>query len=779
MFSNRFQQLGLRNQILLLTLCLVITTVSILTLSYWFQSAAQSKSQITRHMDNAENVINQYLSAKENLLITASQGVTADFAFKKALAIGDIDTKKSVLDNFGQRINADLMAFVDQNKQLDAVGLASIGNKEALDKVIDKIAFSRTDSQLTYIDNAIYQIIIIPIEAPRIIGYSIVGFKLDNSTMKELAQLTGLSATILHNDELISTSFDNHIFAANLIKSDSQESFEWQENHFKNRKVFLRQFANITIVLSESLAEEKKELNQLLISLIAIACVIILLSILLSSWISSRIINPLSDLIDVTKRLAKGDFSITEIKASSSPEIKELNNAFVAMERAIATRESEIKYQAEHDKLTNLFNRGHMIKLIEEDLSQNTKFILIGINIRQFSQVNDTMGPQTGDQVLQLVAMRLTHHLTKLENDDRILAARLGGDDFLISVRYRVENEISHIVDDVDANLRRPYTFNELTLNLNFRVAVLVELDHQTSPDVLVRRVAIAMGNAKSEQSRVRYYKQGEDEAYLSRLQLLEELRIVLEQDDGQLFLTYQPKLELVNNRVNKAEALIRWINKEGEFINPEMFIDLAEQSGLIVTLTRWVIRQVVKQLSEWQGMGHSFKVAINMSAQDIQHSQFVNYLLDQVSTHNVSAAQIIIELTERDLMDNEELVVERLTYLKSLGFEISVDDYGIGQSSLSKLKQLPIDELKIDKSFVMKLDQSETDQDIVSSTIALGHKLGLRVVAEGVENAESLQLLRTFGCDHIQGYFLSRPIKPDEFIKWYTAYETDTHIHT
>jgi EAL domain-containing protein (putative c-di-GMP-specific phosphodiesterase class I) len=375
--------------------------------------------------------------------------------------------------------------------------------------------------------------------------------------------------------------------------------------------------------------------------------------------------------------------------------------------------------------------------------------------------------------------MRLTHHLTKLENDDRILAARLGGDDFLISVRYRVENEISHIVDDVDANLRRPYTFNELTLNLNFRVAVLVELDHQTSPDVLVRRVAIAMGNAKSEQSRVRYYKQGEDEAYLSRLQLLEELRIVLEQDDGQLFLTYQPKLELVNNRVNKAEALIRWINKEGEFINPEMFIDLAEQSGLIVTLTRWVIRQVVKQLSEWQGMGHSFKVAINMSAQDIQHSQFVNYLLDQVSTHNVSAAQIIIELTERDLMDNEELVVERLTYLKSLGFEISVDDYGIGQSSLSKLKQLPIDELKIDKSFVMKLDQSETDQDIVSSTIALGHKLGLRVVAEGVENAESLQLLRTFGCDHIQGYFLSRPIKPDEFIKWYTAYETDTHIHT
>jgi EAL domain-containing protein (putative c-di-GMP-specific phosphodiesterase class I) len=169
--------------------------------------------------------------------------------------------------------------------------------------------------------------------------------------------------------------------------------------------------------------------------------------------------------------------------------------------------------------------------------------------------------------------------------------------------------------------------------------------------------------------------------------------------------------------------------------------------------------------------MGYQFKVSINLSAQDILDDQFVDYLLTTVKNHDVATTQITIELTERDIAENESLVVTRLSHLKSLGFVISVDDYGIGQSSLAKLKSLPVDELKIDKTFILALDQCQKDQDIVSSTIFLGHKLGMSVVAEGVENKESLALLKDFKCDYAQGYYLSKPVTAEKFIEWYETY--------
>ena len=185
-----------------------------------------------------------------------------------------------------------------------------------------------------------------------------------------------------------------------------------------------------------------------------------------------------------------------------------------------------------------------------------------------------------------------------------------------------------------------------------------------------------------------------------------------------------------------------------------------------------WVIKNVAIQMEKWNEIGLSIRVSVNLSAQDIQHPEFVDYLLSTIEKYNVSPNQLTLELTERDLAENEEIVVQRLSHLQSLGFQISVDDYGIGQSSLSKLKSLPVDELKIDKCFILSLEACAKDQDIVSSTISLGHKLNMQVVAEGVENKESLALLASYGCEYAQGYYISRPVDADTFVEWYNNYE-------
>ncbi|MFC3122510.1 bifunctional diguanylate cyclase/phosphodiesterase [Agaribacter flavus] len=769
----QIKRLSLNAQITLLSVCLVVITAGILMSAYWLQTANYSQNQIERRLQSAENVINQYLFAKASILETASRVLTADFGFKQAVATKDSATIQSVLFNHGQRIEADLMVLVDTEGHVLSTSSVVDLPIESLQHAVQALSFDLQSTQILVIDEKVYQLILLPVKAPRTIAYSLIGFKIDSLALQELKRLNDIDVTLVADEQVLYSSLPSISQASQNVNSPQlDDKGFWRQNNFANTAIQFAKDDSVYAVLSASLEAEKKEFEQLIRSMLLMGSAIVLVSVVLSRLLSLRITTPLSKLIDITKKISRGNFSIQEKAQSSSLEFSELNKAFFRMGEAIQQREGEIKYQAEHDALTGLFNRSMLLSNIDRALEQEKDFLIVGVNIRQFAQVNDTMGPQAGDECLRFVAQRLQQYLTRFSDSEFAYAARIAADDFLISIPIVSESEVSYIVHDLNGTLSRPYTLNDLTINLNFRLGVTSTLACTCNAETLLRRVAIAANFAKTEQSRIRYYVHGEDEAYLARLQMLEELKDAINNDDGELFFNYQPKLDLSENKVNKAEALIRWINKNGEFVNPEVFIGLAEQSGLIVTLTRWVITKVIEQLADWQTQGHIINVSINLSAQDIQHPDFVDFLLQQIALFKVSASQITLELTERDLVENEELVVERLTYLKSLDFDVSVDDYGIGQSSLSKLKRLPIDELKIDKSFIMKLDQSETDQDIVSSTIALGHKLGLRVVAEGVENKESLQLLREFDCNLVQGYFVSRPLKAKEFIDWYLSYE-------
>lgn len=233
----------------------------------------------------------------------------------------------------------------------------------------------------------------------------------------------------------------------------------------------------------------------------------------------------------------------------------------------------------------------------------------------------------------------------------------------------------------------------------------------------------------------------------------------------------YQPKVDLHSQSITQVEALIRWIHKDLGFIPPDDFIGLAESSGMMPDLTRWVLTSVASQIKIWRQQHVNVVVAVNLSAHDIAHDGLPGFIIQLLAEHQLTAGDLMLEITESAVMENPNQAIEVLKQFKSLGLDLSIDDFGTGYSSLSQLKSMPVDELKIDQSFILNLETSKDDQIIVQSTIQLGHNIGLRIVAEGVETQGAWHLLEQWGCDKLQGYFISRPMPANDFIKWHTDY--------
>ena len=410
---------------------------------------------------------------------------------------------------------------------------------------------------------------------------------------------------------------------------------------------------------------------------------------------------------------------------------------------------------------------GSITIQLAKQLTKDRCYTLVAIDIKGLRHINDKLGPQVGDECLIAVANRIRQFSDELGG----FHARIGGDEFLTVYPSVEANQVKCAVADLIEQLQAPYQIKSLKISLRFNAGIVQYPGQGVKADDLMRRVLIAVDAATTSQQSLYYYQDGEDEAHLDRLIMLDELKQAIDDDNGQLFMTYQPKLNIKSQKIDKVESLIRWQRDDGSWVSPEVFIDLAEQSGVIVDLTAWVVKTVVTQVARWQEQDIIMQAAINVSAQDIAFPSFFSHLAKQLKENDVNGQLITIELTERDMIENEEQGIKALENLKSLGVKISLDDYGVGQTSLGRLKLLPIDELKLDKCFILQLEQSKQDQYIVESTINLGHQLGFSVVAEGVENKASLDFLKLMKCDYAQGYYLSRPLKSEQFLQWLEVY--------
>lgn len=424
-----------------------------------------------------------------------------------------------------------------------------------------------------------------------------------------------------------------------------------------------------------------------------------------------------------------------------------------------------LRHQALHDALTDLPNRVMLQARLEESIparrdTDRTALLLLDLN--HFKDVNDTFGHAAGDRLLKQVATRLTNCLRQNEGD---LVARLGGDEFAILLTNADETAARVVAARIAASLDQPFLVHEQELLLGVSIGIALYPDHGDDGETMLRYADIAMYVAKRGDQSIVLYAREHDLHSPDRLVLLNDLRRAIEDDE--LVVYYQPKVLLATRQVVGVEALVRWPHPTHGHVPPDTFIPLAESIGLIKQLTWQVLEKALRQHCHWRASGLTLDIAVNLSPSSLRDPRFVETIIALLLLYNVQPARLRLELTENAIMSDHVHAAAVLRRLMAHGVHISIDDFGSGYSSLLYLKQLPVDELKIDKLFVQQMSTTESDTTIVATTIDLAHKLGLHVVAEGVEDGATMNLLSGMGCDVVQGYYIAPPLSIEVLDAW------------
>jgi diguanylate cyclase (GGDEF)-like protein len=425
------------------------------------------------------------------------------------------------------------------------------------------------------------------------------------------------------------------------------------------------------------------------------------------------------------------------------------------------------QYEAQHDALTGLPNRSLFAERVEQVLDNSPpggRVAVMLVDLDGFKEVNDTLGHHTGDAVLREVARRLA----PLGSDDN-LVARLGGDEFSVLIGSAPDDEaLSGIANGIVSSVAEPLEADGLLLDVRASLGVAVSPVHSQDASGLLRRADIAMYSAKGSGGGAKFYDKAEDRSTLRRLRLATELRRAIEQRE--LDVWYQPVVRLSTGAVMGCEALLRWSHDQFGPISPTEFIPVAESAGLIDQLTWWVLETALAQVKLWRQLVPDLGISVNLSARSLMSMDISLRLADLLSQVGLRPGALTLELTESSAMVDPQNSERVLRSLQSIGVKLSIDDYGTGFSSLSRLKDLPFHELKIDKSFVKEMIRDKSDEAIVRSTIELTRYLGRTVTAEGVEDQATLQRLESLGCDAVQGFFLAKPLPATQCEAWLIA---------
>lgn len=490
------------------------------------------------------------------------------------------------------------------------------------------------------------------------------------------------------------------------------------------------------------------------------------LLILLST--EQLVFKPIATIAQALKAEAFGK-TVDLLPMVHSKETQDLIDAFGEMRKQVHNRQADLEYQTLHDALTGLPNRVLLQISLEQMLKsaqrKNQPLSLFILDLNRFKEINDTLGHNTGDHILKEVGQRLLRCLRK---DD--LVARLGGDEFAILLPESNEQQAIVVANNITAAIAEVFTFEELQLYTGISIGIAIYPLHGLEASTLIQRADVAMYVAKDAQQPYSVYDERNDEYTTHRLALITDLRDALE--NNSLTLHYQPKLDLKSGRIISAEALLRWKHSSFGDIPPTQIITLAEQTGMITDVTYQVLENAIAQCAQWIVNGLEINVAVNLSVHILRDAGFTAKVSDLLHRYTLPAKQLTLEITESAMMANPVRVVDIVNELNIIGVVLSIDDFGTGFSSLSYLKRFDVDELKIDKSFVQELTSNDSDRVIVHSTIELAHNLGLYVIAEGVEDAETQLLLEQLGCDAIQGYYLGRPMTEPNLVKFITRYD-------
>lgn len=494
-------------------------------------------------------------------------------------------------------------------------------------------------------------------------------------------------------------------------------------------------------------------------------------------------VEELSKLILLRKQAEKAlEKARDELEDKVKARTRELVSINKQLRKEIEERkkvEKEIRYLAFYDGLTGLANRmlfmDRLNEAIKKAVRKKSRFALLFLDLDHFKRVNDTLGHQAGDVLLQGVAENIRKFVRKSDSATRLtplkkrdlLVARLGGDEFSILISdirepdnaARVARRLLNII---------PATYqldgHEVSVTTSIGISIFPE-DGKTAEDLL-KHADTAMYYAKSRgRNSYQFFRETMNQAVLERFSIERDLKKALE--NGEFILYYQPKLRLSDKKITSAEALIRWHHPRQGMVPPAKFIPIAEESKIIIDINRWIFKEACRQVKKWKRSGRDdLFVSVNLSGYKLNSQNIVKYLKDTITSVGLDSKSIEIEITENILLKETKETIFTLNAIKALGFKIAMDDFGTGYSSLSYLTTFPVDTLKIDRSFVMNAMSEQNNQVIIKAIIAMGQSLGKKIIAEGIETEDQYHFLKECGCDEGQGFFFHHPVPADEFEK-------------
>jgi diguanylate cyclase (GGDEF)-like protein/PAS domain S-box-containing protein len=435
-------------------------------------------------------------------------------------------------------------------------------------------------------------------------------------------------------------------------------------------------------------------------------------------------------------------------------------------ERSLAEAQQQLRHRTRHDALTELPNRIQLEERLQDLLRDGapTRLSLLVLNLDHFKEVNDSFGHVAGDELLKQLGARIQACLRRED-----LVARVAGDEFGVILAGADQSIAGQLAGKLSTALQRPFTIQGHALAVEASIGIATYPEHGTTPEVLMRRADIALHVAKRTPGTAAVYSSDYEEEGASHLTLMADLRAAIE--ESSLCVYYQPLVDLKSGQVVRFEALLRWQHPVRGVVPPDQFIPFAEQTGVIQPLTDWVLKSVLNQTQQWHQAGHDLGVAVNISMRNLLDPglpERIALFLSEIAPKSRGGVQLLsLEITEGVLMADPDLAVERLSRLRGLGIRLSIDDFGTGYSSLAYLSRLPVNEMKIDRSFIMGIADDPSKAAIVRAALDLGHNLRLEVVAEGVEDQRTWDLLFALGCDTAQGYFMARPMPAEAVLPW------------
>jgi diguanylate cyclase (GGDEF)-like protein len=485
-------------------------------------------------------------------------------------------------------------------------------------------------------------------------------------------------------------------------------------------------------------------------------------------YLRRRVLDPLSQLTRALRREAEGKAAALSTAGGPS-EIRELSEAFRRMRQEVRSRQGALEHQAFHDPLTGLPNRALLEDRLNQAILRSRRSghggALMMLDLDFFKEINDTFGHPTGDSVLQEVAERLSGELRESDT-----VARFGGDEFSILLpglgADQAREAAARLLDALQPRLE----VGGHNFHVSGSIGIVIFPEHGEEPETLVRRADMAMYQAKDKRQGAALFQTNQDNRSSAQLTGTAELYEDILQD--RIPLHFQPQWELASDRMIGGETLLRWSSRDGTPVPPPEVLAMAQRAGVLHLLTRRILNAAMREAAGWD-QASPRHLAVNLTTEDLQMGELPGHIREQLTAWGLAPAMLELEITENDMMADPERARRVLGELRLLGVRIAIDDYGTGYSSLAYLRGLPVDVLKIDKSFVMDLAASPDNQSIVRSTVELGHNLGLTVVAEGVEDADSLELLRHYGCDRAQGFHLGHPMPAEGFRGRLTAHGT------